>query len=133
MLPCKKLKLRSDVSQTKHNAYSVDKMTSLPPRFYVATWVNYHGDLTTDTKIFMNASSIMEFFLNGFRILSWDESDYNEAAEEISAEMLKYSGGRYKFHYSDMAFHIIETSEEGLLQLVLGKLPAVGHILYNLI
>jgi hypothetical protein len=108
-------------------------MSSLPPRFYIATWVNYHGDLTTDTKILMNTSSITEFFLDGFRNLSWDEDEYNEAGKEISAEVLKYTGGRRTFHYSDMAFHIIETSEEELLQLVLGKLPSLGHILYDLV
>ncbi len=108
-------------------------MTSLPPRFYVATWVNYHGDLRTDTKIFRDFSSITTFFLDGLRSLSWDEDEYNEAAEEIRAEMLKYSCGRRTFHYSDMAFHIIETSEEELLQLVLRKLPTVGHILYDLV
>ena len=82
----------------------------------------------------MNASSITKFFLQGFRILScMDADEYNEGAEEISAEVVKYSGGRHKFHYSDMAFHIIETSEEDLLQLVLAKLPSVGHILYVLV
>jgi hypothetical protein len=106
-------------------------MPALPPTFYIATWVNYHGDLTSDSKIFTTISSIQDFFLAGYRILaSNDEDAYMEATVEIPQEVHKYTGGTYMFHYSDMSFSIVQTTQEEFLKHALQKLPSIGHILY---
>ncbi len=99
--------------------------------FYVATWVNHHGDLTTDTRIFHDLAPIADFFLEGFRILACsDEDAYNDGKVEIPLEVQKYKGGKFQFGYSDMSFCIVETTREEWMKVVLEKLPSMGHILY---
>ena len=108
-----------------------NRMSALPPTFYIATWVNYHGDLTSDSKIFTTISSIQDFFLAGYRILSSNDEDaYMEATVEIPQEVQKYTAGTYMFHYSDMSFSIVQTTQEEFLKHVIQKLPSIGHILY---